>query len=201
MGVQLHDFIDEFPVNEYAKVSPWQLVSILPAVINSVITKLGNDFSIKDGIAIHQSAVVEQGAVLKAPLILFANSFIAAHAYLRGGVLISDSVVIGPGCEIKSSLICKQSRIAHFNFIGDSIIGNYVNIEAGAIITNYHNDKSDKRIFVSANDQRLDTGMDKFGALIGDNAKIGANAVLSPGTILTKNAIVGRLQLVNQQNR
>jgi bifunctional N-acetylglucosamine-1-phosphate-uridyltransferase/glucosamine-1-phosphate-acetyltransferase GlmU-like protein len=110
-------------------------------------------------------------------------------------------VVIGPGCEVKSSFICSNSNIAHFNFIGDSIIGSHVNFEAGSITTNYHNDKADKRIFSVYNSKVIDTGVDKFGSLVGDYSKIGANAVLSPGTLLPKKSIVKRLQLVDQYNR
>jgi bifunctional N-acetylglucosamine-1-phosphate-uridyltransferase/glucosamine-1-phosphate-acetyltransferase GlmU-like protein len=89
-----------------------------------------------------------------------------------------------------------HSAIAHFNFIGDSLIGNYVNMEAGAIIANHHNDRTDKNIDIIYNNNRIATGSTKFGALVGDHCKIGANAVLCPGTILEPYRIVGRLELV-----
>lgn len=146
----------------------------------------------------HKSAIVETGAILKPPVIVNAKSFIGAHAYLRGGVFIGEAVVIGPGCEIKSSVIGDHSSIAHFNFIGDSLIGSYVNFEAGAVTANYHNDKRDKHIYSVYNSNVIDTGLEKFGSLVGDHSKIGANAVLSPGTILPRHTIIGRLQLVNQ---
>lgn len=185
----------------YADKMPWDIVKILPQIITDIILQLDDNFLVNDGIAIHKSAIIEHGAVLKAPIVIFANSFIGAHAYLRGGVFLGESVVIGPGCEVKSSIICANSSAAHFNFIGDSIIGSHVNFEAGSITANYQNDKVDKRIFSVYNSKVIDTGVDKFGALVGDHSKIGANAVLSPGTLLPKNSIVNRLQLVNQQNR
>ncbi len=198
--LKIQDFIQDFPMEAYADKMPWDIVKILPQIITDIISQLDDHFLVNDGIAIHKSAIIEHGAVLKAPIVVFANSFIGAHAYLRGGVFLGESVVIGPGCEIKSSIICSKSSVAHFNFIGDSIVGSHVNFEAGSITANYQNDKVDKRIFSMYNSKVIDTGVDKFGSLVGDYAKIGANAVLSPGTVLAKNTIVNRLQLIDQQN-
>jgi len=107
-------------------------------------------------------------------------------------------VRIGPSCEVKSSVILNDSTIAHFNFIGDSIIGNNVNFEAGAHTANQHNDRLNKEISVLWRGKVIKTNANKFGSLIGDNSKIGANAVLFPGTILEKKSLVNRLELINQ---
>ncbi len=177
---------------------PWQIIRDLPAAINSLLEKCGNEYSVTNGIAIHTTAIVEEGAVLKAPLIIGKNSFVAAHAYIRGGVLIDENVTIGTGCEIKSSIICNNSSIAHFNFIGDSIIGSFVNVEAGAITANHFNERENKEIQVIFKGELINTRIEKFGSLIGDHSKIGANAVLSPGTLLPQNAVVKRLELIEQ---
>ena len=177
---------------------PWQIIRDLPAAIHHLLAKSGNDYSITNGIAIHTTATVEEGAVLKAPVIVGKNSFIAAHAYIRGGVFIDENVTIGTGCEIKSSIICNNSSIAHFNFIGDSIIGSFVNFEAGAITANHFNERENKEICVVFNGELIGTKTLKFGSLIGDCSKIGANAVLSPGTLLPKNTVVKRLELIEQ---
>jgi NDP-sugar pyrophosphorylase family protein len=177
---------------------PWQIIRDLPAAINSLLEKCGNDYSVTNGIAIHTTATVEEGAILKAPVIIGKNSFIAAHAYLRGAVLIDENVTIGTGCEIKSSIICNNSSIAHFNFIGDSIIGSFVNVEAGAITANHFNERENKEIQVIFMGELINTRIEKFGSLIGDHSKIGANAVLSPGTLLPKYAVVKRLALIEQ---
>ena len=95
--------------------------------------------------------------------------------------------------------VFNNSSIAHFNFIGDSIIGNNVNFEAGAIAANHFNERTDKKITLFYNDEIILTSTEKFGALVGDNSTIGANAVLSPGTILSANTVVKRLELVDQQ--
>ena len=177
---------------------PWQIIRDLPAAIQLLLTKCGNDYSITNGIAIHTTATVEEGAVLKGPVIIGKNSFIAAHAYIRGGVFIDENVTIGTGCEIKTSIICNNSSIAHFNFIGDSIIGSFVNFEAGAITANHFNERENKEICVVFNGELIGTKTLKFGSLIGDCSKIGANAVLSPGTLLPKNTVVKRLELIEQ---
>ena len=198
--ILIHDFIKEFPLPEQTSSSPWEITKNLPAIVNDLISQLDDSYIISDGVAIHKSAIIESGVVLKSPIIISAHCFVGANAYLRGGVYLGESVNIGPGCEIKSSIISSKSSIAHFNFIGDSVVGSQVNFEAGALTANHHNDKPDKRIYVYHNAHVIDTGVDKFGSLIGDNSIIGANAVLSPGTILPANSIVKRLELVDQSD-
>lgn len=178
--------------------TPWEITTKVQDIISQIITTLDPDFIIRDQIAIHKDSVVEQGVILKAPVIISKGCFIGAHAYLRGGVFLAENVSIGPGCEVKSSFIFSGSALAHFNFVGDSIIGSQVNMEAGAIIANHFNEREDKRIWAKINHEIIDTKVTKFGALIGDNSRIGANAVTTPGTILPPNSVVGRLELVNQ---
>jgi NDP-sugar pyrophosphorylase family protein len=113
-------------------------------------------------------------------------------------VFLDRGVVVGPGCELKSTVVMAGSTLAHFNFVGDSIIGSDVNLEAGAVVANHHNERRDKEVRIYIGGQEIRSGVDKFGAVIGDHCRIGANAVLSPGTVLHPNEIVGRLVLVNQ---
>jgi bifunctional N-acetylglucosamine-1-phosphate-uridyltransferase/glucosamine-1-phosphate-acetyltransferase GlmU-like protein len=197
--IRITDYIESgssfgFLVNK----PPWEIVAEAKDIIEKEIQNLGDDFQIKDLIAIHKSVTIEQGVVLKGPIIISENCFVGAHAYLRGGVFLAKKVSIGPACEIKSSFIFSNSALAHFNFVGDSILGSYVNMEAGSIIANHHNDRDDKEISVVINDTIIKIGSTKFGALVGDHVKIGANAVLSPGTILNRHSIVGRLELIRQ---
>jgi NDP-sugar pyrophosphorylase family protein len=190
-------FSQTFPT--HANNFPWLVLSQLQELLSSHIKSLEkNEYSIREDIAIHNSAIVEQGVVMKGTGIIGENCFVGAHAYLRGGFLLGKNVSIGPGCEIKSSLIFDSSALAHFNFVGDSILGSSVNMEAGAVIANHYNDRREKEITVTFENQKIKTGVSKFGALVGDNVKIGANAVLSPGTILEPEQIVKRLQLIEQ---
>ncbi len=192
------DFIKDFPFVDKANEHPWKIVENLANIIVNVLPTLNDEFTISNDIAIHKSAIIEHGVVIKPPVIINAHVFIAANCYLRGGVYLGNAVSVGPGCEIKSSVICANSALAHFNFIGDTLIGSQVNFEAGYITTNFHHDKAYKEIYVKDGEQTIRTNVNKFGSLIGDHSKIGANAVLSPGTILQPGSIVGRLQLVNQ---
>ena len=177
---------------------PWLIIQNLESIIFEKIKLLSDDFEINNGIAIHKTAIVEKNAILKAPLIIEENCFVAANACLRNGVFLSKNVKIGMGVEIKSSIISNNSAVAHFNFIGDSIIGENVNFEAGSITANHFNERENKEIFVKIDDNIINTKVVKFGSLVGDFSKIGANSVLSPGTILKKNSVVKRLELIEQ---
>ena len=177
---------------------PWLIIQNLEPIIFEKIKFLSDDFEVNNGIAIHKTAIVEKNAILKAPLIIEENCFVAANACLRNGVFLSKNVKIGMGVEIKSSIILNNSAVAHFNFIGDSIIGENVNFEAGSITANHFNERENKEIFVKIDDNIINTKVVKFGSLVGDFSKIGANSVLSPGTILKKNSVVKRLELIEQ---
>lgn len=202
MIIDINSFIkgfdEQFPL--LANTQPWEITSNLTNILQHLIFRLKHnpDYHIENEVAVHKTAIIETGVVLKGPIIMEKNCFVAAHAYLRGGVYLDNNVTIGSGCELKSSLIFQQSAIAHFNYIGDSIIGCNVNFEAGAIAANHFNERADKKIAVYYNSETLITGAAKFGALVGDGSRIGANAVLSPGTILEKKAIVRRLELIEQ---
>jgi len=198
--ISIDNFIKQFPAifSSKSNLRPWEIIEDLASILNELILHLNTDFDVNSGIAIHKTAIIEQGVTLKAPIIVGENCFVGANAYLRGGVYLDKSVRIGPGCEIKTSIICSGSSIAHFNFIGDSIIGSNVNFEAGAVTANHFNERADKKISVLHKSIIIETGSEKFGSLIGDNSKIGANAVLSPGTILEVNTIVNRLEFVDQ---
>ena len=92
----------------------------------------------------------------------------------------------------------KGAKLAHLNFVGDTILGARVNVEAGAIIANYRNELDDKTIRFRFEGRVVETGVEKFGALVGDDARIGANAVVAPGAVLTPGSKIARLSLVDQ---
>jgi NDP-sugar pyrophosphorylase family protein len=198
--INLSLFIQPFPLPREIlhDFQPWQITANLEEILREYLPCLGKDYRISNDQAIHHSARIEPGVIMKGTVIIGAECFLAAGVYLRGGVFLDNKVSLGPGCEIKSSVIALGTTIAHFNFIGNSLIGNLVNFEAGSLIANHYNEREDKRIFVNLNNEILDTGQEKFGALVGDNSKIGANAVLSPGTILAPGSIVKRLELIEQ---
>lgn len=181
-----------------ADLEPWQATIDAVDLVTAALATLDGDYAVHDGVAIHATAIVEPGAVLKAPCIIGPDCFVAAYAYLRGGVWLEGNVIIGPSCELKSTFVHGGSKTAHFNFVGDSVIGRNVNIEAGAILANYRNEREEKDIRVLIDGKVHQTGVDKFGACVGNDTRIGANAVLAPGTLLAPKSIVKRLELVDQ---
>jgi NDP-sugar pyrophosphorylase family protein len=198
--IDIQQYIGNFK-NDFGSLqhhAPWQIVKNIQVHIEEKIRTLPSAFLVSNNVAIHQSAKLEEGCIIKGPAIISAGCFIAAHAYIRGGVCLGENVVVGPGTEIKSSLILSNTALAHFNFVGDSLIGSGVNMEAGSVIANHFNERNDKTIFILLNGVRTAIDSNKFGALVGDNSRIGANSVLSPGTLLTPGSVVRRLELVEQ---
>jgi NDP-sugar pyrophosphorylase family protein len=185
------------PLSTLDAAWPWELTQNAETTLRAQIARLGEGWRREGEAAIHESALIEPGAILKGPALIGPGARVGAHAILRGGVRLSEGAVVGPGCEVKSSFLLAKARIAHLSFCGDSILGAGVNIEAGAIIANHRNERATGEVFVRSSKGRIATG-GKFGACVGDHARIGANAVLSPGTILPADAIVARLALVEQ---
>jgi UDP-N-acetylglucosamine diphosphorylase / glucose-1-phosphate thymidylyltransferase / UDP-N-acetylgalactosamine diphosphorylase / glucosamine-1-phosphate N-acetyltransferase / galactosamine-1-phosphate N-acetyltransferase len=195
----INTFISNFSTvfSEESDLFPWEIVAQLPDILEEILPELDpSEYYVSNNIAVHLSAKIDPRAILKAPALICAGCYVGANACLRGGVFLGKNVTIGMGVEIKQSIVFDDSAVAHFNFIGDSILGNRVNFEAGSVIANHYNERDDKEIYVQYEGKTLATGVTKFGALVGDDCKIGANAVLSPGTLLEPKRIVGRLELV-----
>ena len=197
--VRIDQYINGFAgsvLAPWSALAPWEMVAQAPQIVRALLKGLSaEEFEIVDDIAVHRSAEVEAGAVLKGPLIIGADCLIASGAYLRGGCWVDERCIIGPGAELKTSFVFSGSKLAHFNFVGDSVLGCGVNLEAGSIVCNYRNERADKEVRVNIGGQLVATGCDKFGALIGDQARVGANAVLAPGAILEQGFVVPRGQV------
>lgn len=199
--IRVRDFVDGVdttPLADLADRPPWRWTESADAIVRALISTCGADYAIGDGVAIHNTAFIEDGAALKPPLIIGPKCFISSTALLRGGCWLDRGVIIGPACELKSSFVFEASKLAHLNFVGDSVLGADVNIEAGAMIANYRNERAMKRIRIRVDQDWVDTGVDKFGALIGDGGRVGANAVIAPGALLKPRTIVPRLTLIDQ---
>ena len=193
-------FIKPWHTSRFADIhkAPWDVVGNIEFLLRQQIANLDSSYQRVDELAVHHSARIEAGAVIKGPVIIGPNCFIAAGAYLRGGVYLDQDCVIGPSSELKTSVMFAGSKLAHMNFVGDSIIGADVNIEAGAVIANHRNEWEDRNIRIVYHGQVIDTCVTKFGALAGDGSRIGANAVIAPGALLEPASIVGRLQLIDK---
>ncbi len=187
------------PLAPHRSATPWWLTTHAESVVRALLPQLGDGYAVDGDIAIHSTATVEAGATLKGPLVIGPRNFIAHGAYLRGGCWLDADVIIGPGAELKTSFVFAGTKLAHFNFVGDSVLGARVNLEAGGIVCNYRNERADKQIHVRIDGALHATGVTKFGALIGDDGRIGANAVLAPGALLAPGCVVTRTALVDQE--
>jgi UDP-N-acetylglucosamine diphosphorylase / glucose-1-phosphate thymidylyltransferase / UDP-N-acetylgalactosamine diphosphorylase / glucosamine-1-phosphate N-acetyltransferase / galactosamine-1-phosphate N-acetyltransferase len=196
----LSDFIkniEKLSSSVQALKYPWEITDNAEEIILEIIKSLDKaEYVISGEICIHKKAIMEANITIKGPIIISEGCFIAANSYFREGVFLDKNVTIGPSSEIKSSFIFENSSVAHMNYVGNSLVGSSVNIEAGAILANHWNERDKKEINVVWEGEEIKTGTQKFGALVGDFSKIGANAVLSPGTILKSNSIVKRLEFV-----
>lgn len=200
--LRISDFIARWRTSPFGAADdlPWHVTQDAEALIEAALDRLDSAYRRDGAVAVHGSAVIEAGAVLKPPVIIGPRCLVAAGAYLRGGVYLDDDCIVGPGCELKTSFMFKGSKLAHLNFVGDSLIGVGVNIEAGAVIANYRNELDDKRIRFRFDGRIVETGVEKFGALVGDGVRIGANAVIAPGAVLAPGTAVPRLSLVDQHS-
>jgi NDP-sugar pyrophosphorylase family protein len=143
---------------------------------------------IGEKVFIGEGTVVEDGVMIKGPAIIGRNCKIRHNAYLRENVIIGDGCVVGNSTEIKNSLLFNGAQAPHYNYVGDSILGHKVHLGAGVKISNYK--LFPGNIEVELDGQPFDTGLRKFGALLGDGVEIGCNAVLNPGSIVGRGAVI-----------
>lgn len=167
--------------------------------IKEYIIKLGNTLSddyqkLEDNIWIHKNAIVNKSAELHGPCIIDEGAEIRCNAYIRGSVIIGKNSVLGNSCEIKNAILYDNVQVPHFNYVGDSILGNYSHMGAGSITSNV---KSDKTLVVIKNDEeKIETNLKKVGAFLGDYVEVGCNSVLTPGTIVMRNSNIYPLTMV-----
>ncbi len=139
-------------------------------------------------VLIGEGTVVEPGVMIKGPAIIGKNCQLRHNAYLRENVIIGDGCVVGNSSELKNALLFNGAQVPHYNYVGDSILGHKAHLGAGVKISNIK--LLPGHVLVVLDGATTDTGLRKFGALVGDGAEVGCNAVLNPGSILGRNAIV-----------
>src|SRR6266850_292409 len=143
---------------------------------------------IGENVFIGEGTVVEDGAMIKGPAIIGRNCEIRHNAYIRENVIVGDNCVIGNSSEVKNSLLFNNAGAPHFNYIGDSILGHKAHLGAGVKISNIK--LVPGNVTVEMDGQPFDTGLRKFGALIGDGCDIGCNTVLNPGSIIGRGSVI-----------
>ena len=189
------------PLAALTEKTPWALTTNSALAVRRLLSEISEEYHVSGDVAVHRTTTVEAGALVKEPAIIGPRCFIAAGSLIRGGCWLDENCIIGPGCELKSSFLFAGTKLAHFNFVGDSVVGARVNLEAGSIVANFRNEFADPKIRILYAGEIIETGVDKFGALIGDDCKFGANAVVAPGAIFERGTIVARLTLVDQRPR
>ncbi|UPA28560.1 MAG: UDP-N-acetylglucosamine diphosphorylase [Verrucomicrobiota bacterium] len=195
----LSAFVHFFPKN----TAPWDWIkNIETALIAYRETHKGKTFlekksfwqkycGITNGRSIGKNVYIGKNVQLPQVCTIEDNVYIGDYTEIRGGALIRKNVIIGEhclignSCEVKNALLMDYVQVAHFNYVGDSILGNYAHLSAGTILSNLRFDQQE--VVIKPNTH---TGLRKFGAILGDHAQVGCNAVLLPGTLLGKNAIV-----------
>lgn len=143
---------------------------------------------ISNQVFIGAGTVVEEGAMIKGPAWIGENCEIRKGCYIRENVIMGNGVVAGNSCEFKNCLILDEAQVPHFNYVGDSILGYKAHLGAGVILSNVRLDKCE--ISVAANPIPIPTGLRKFGAIVGDRVEVGCNAVLSPGSVIGRDAVI-----------
>lgn len=168
---------------------PWEVLGAIGSYLKSYA--LGKiEIEIPEGvflenpelISIGEGSVVEPGSFIRGPCILGKNCSVRHGAYIRGNLIAGDHCVIGHASEVKNALFLDHAQAAHFAYVGDSVLGNRVNLGAGTKLANLKLNHHEISIIVDG--QLVKTGLRKFGALLGDDAQLGCNSVTNPGTIL-----------------
>ena len=175
---------------------PWE---VLPK-IGDFIIKLGSTLSkeeydkVGEDIWIEKSATVAPTAYIKGPAIIGKNAEIRHCAFIRGKAIVGEGAVVGNSTELKNVILFNKVQVPHYNYVGDSILGYKAHMGAGAITSNV---KSDKKLVVIKNGtDKMETGLKKVGAMLGDNVEVGCGSVLNPGTIIGKNSNIYPLSSV-----
>lgn len=178
------------------KQYPWEVL----ADIGNFIAELGNKLSSDEfehpaeDIWIHKSVSIAKTATLNGPLIIDADTEVRPGAFIRGKVIVGKKCVVGNSTELKNVVLFNTVQVPHYNYVGDSILGTHSHMGAGSITSNV---KSDKTLVVVKNgDEKIETCLKKFGAMIGDYVEVGCNSVLNPGTVIGKHSNIYPLSSV-----
>ncbi len=141
-----------------------------------------------EGIIVDASAVIEAGASLVGPCYIGPRAVVRSGAYVREFSWICADAVVGHATEVKHAILLPGAKAPHFNYVGDSILGRDVNLGAGTKLSNLRNDGGEVHLRVG--DQRIPSGLRKFGALLGEGCALGCNSVTNPGVVLGRNSVV-----------
>ena len=171
--------------------NPWEVLPSIKDYILEIIPSLGNDYiKLKDDAYVHKSVKINPSAYIEGPTIICEGTEIRHNAYIRGSVIIGKNCVIGNSTEVKNSILFDDVNCPHFNYVGDSVLGENAHTGAGVILSNVRSDKKNVKV------ESIEMNLRKMGAIVGSNAEIGCNSVVCPGTIIGKNTSIYPLTMV-----
>ena len=168
---------------------PWQALGGIKNLILNLGPTLGEDYQeTAPTVWVHKTATVALTAYLGAPCIIGANTEVRHCAFIRGSALVGENCVVGNSVELKNVILFDNVQVPHFNYVGDSILGYKSHMGAGSVTSNV---KSDQTLVVVKNgEEKMETGLKKFGAMLGDFVEVGCNSVLNPGTVIGRHSNV-----------
>ena len=183
---------DIFAGKEY----PWEVLPYIGEYIKELGSTLSTDEYDKVGedIWIAKSAKVAKTAYINGPCIIGKNTEVRHCAFIRGNALVGEGCVVGNSTELKDVIIFNCVQVPHYNYVGDSVLGYKSHMGAGSITSNVKQDKT--LVTVNVNGTKVDTGLKKFGAMLGDNVEVGCNSVLNPGTVVGRHSNIYPLSMV-----
>ena len=169
---------------------PFEVLPLIRMKFDECVRQLDNyEYNrIKEGVYVHKSVTVLKSVYLGRNIIIGKDVDLRNAAFLRENVIIGNNCVVGNSSELKNVLMFDKAKAPHFNYVGDTIMGYNSHIGAGVKVSNLKLDESN--VVLNINGEKIDTGLRKFGAIIGDNAQVGCNTVLNPGTIIGKNTLI-----------
>lgn len=175
--------------NEYLSqfTYPWEALKGISEFIISLGKTLPADEydNPAENVWVHRTAVVFPSAYLGAPCIIGAKTEVRHGAFIRGSALVGENCVVGNSVELKNVILFDNVQTPHYNYVGDSILGYKSHMGAGSITSNVKSDKTN--VVIKSGDEKLETGIKKIGAMLGDFVEVGCNSVLNPGTIVGRN--------------
>jgi len=181
-------------LGEFAR--PWEALSGIKEMILRLGSALGEDdyTQTQENVWVARDAVIYPNVYITGPCIIGHGTEVRPGAFIRGNALVGDHCVVGNSTELKNVILFNNVQVPHYNYVGDSILGYKSHMGAGSITSNVRGDK--KPVVIHENGERIETGLRKFGAMVGDYAEIGCNTVLNPGTIVGRNAQIYPLSCV-----
>ena len=168
---------------------PWEALKGIKDFILELGPTLGDDYEQREeNVWVHKTAKVYPSAYLGAPCIIGPETEVRHGAFIRGSALVGANCVVGNSVELKNVILFDHVQTPHYNYVGDSILGYFSHMGAGSITSNV---KSDKKLVVVHNGtEQIETGIKKFGAMLGDYVEVGCNAVCNPGTVIGRHSSV-----------